>query len=152
MQNRIATGLTSDIRQICAISLVLRSWRSCARPIWNPLFASNLYKLHTTWTSLPTLYKFTVSCRSKSVYKLSYGEPHQCLNLTTTFVNTKIKPPAQGQIIIRDDALPGFGLRVTPQRPCPTSARVELPEKFRRVTIGRHGKPGRPELRASRHG
>src|SRR5258705_13949975 len=60
--------------------------------------------------------------------------------LTTNYVETKIQTPEQGYIIIRDDELQGFGLRVTATSKS-YICECRVAGKVRRVTIGRHGKP-----------
>ena len=60
--------------------------------------------------------------------------------LTTTFVETKIHAPEQGYIIIRDDELQGFGMRVTATSKS-YICECRVAGKVRRVTIGRHGRP-----------
>ena len=64
--------------------------------------------------------------------------------LTTNYVETKIQAPEQGYIIIRDDELQGFGMRVTATSKS-YIAECRVAGKVRRVTIGRHGKPWTPE-------
>lgn len=64
--------------------------------------------------------------------------------LTLNFINKKIARPEQGQIIIRDDSLKGFGLRITPKS-ISYICECRVAGKFRRVTIGRHGQPWTPE-------
>ena len=64
--------------------------------------------------------------------------------LTMNFIETKIERPAQGQVIIRDDELKGFGLRVTPGS-ISYICECRVAGKFRRVTIGKHGLPWTPE-------
>jgi integrase len=60
------------------------------------------------------------------------------------YVETKIVAPAQGQLIIRDDELQGFGLRITPGS-MSYICECRVAGKVRRVTIGKHGKPWTPE-------
>ena len=64
--------------------------------------------------------------------------------LTMNFIETKIERPAQGQVIIRDDELKGFGLRVTPGL-ISYICECRVAGKVRRVTIGKHGLPWTPE-------
>jgi hypothetical protein len=57
--------------------------------------------------------------------------------LTKKFVNS-VPFPERGQIILRDDSLPGFGLRVTPgSKTYVVEGRVN--GVARRLTLGRHG-------------
>jgi integrase len=58
--------------------------------------------------------------------------------LTVNFINTKVTAPPSGQVIYRDDALPGFALRVTPGS-MSYIAECRVNGNVRRVTIGRHG-------------
>jgi hypothetical protein len=64
--------------------------------------------------------------------------------LTMNFVETKIQAPEHGQIIIRDDDLAGFGLRVT-KGSMSHIAECRVAGKVRRVTIGKHGQPWTPD-------
>lgn len=58
--------------------------------------------------------------------------------LTAKFIENEVQFPAQGQVILRDDDLKGFGLRVSPN--C-ISYIVEcrVDGKVKRTTLGRHG-------------
>jgi integrase len=64
--------------------------------------------------------------------------------LTINFIETKITLPTKGQVIIRDDEVQGFALRLTPGA-ISYIAECRVNGKNRRVTIGRHGKPWTPE-------
>lgn len=64
--------------------------------------------------------------------------------ITNSLIESKIELPSKGQIIIRDDALQGFAIRLTPGG-VSYICECRVAGKFRRVTIGRHGKPWTPE-------
>ncbi|MCC7531180.1 MAG: DUF4102 domain-containing protein, partial [Candidatus Melainabacteria bacterium] len=55
--------------------------------------------------------------------------------LTKLFISS-IKPPEKGQVIYRDSALPGLGLRVTPKS-MSYIAEGRVNGSFRRVTLGK---------------
>src|SRR5699024_11501510 len=61
------------------------------------------------------------------------------MKLTNTAIKG-IKPPSKGYELRWDDALPGFGLRVTHTGVMSYIVEARVNGKTRRVTIGRHGK------------
>lgn len=68
--------------------------------------------------------------------------------LTAEFIESTVKYPASGQVIIRDDETVGFGLRVT--KHCMSFVvDCRTDSKFKRVTIGRYGEIT-PEVARSR--
>ena len=58
--------------------------------------------------------------------------------LSRRFVENEIEYPVKGQVIYRDDKLPGFALRVT--RGCKSYiVECRVNGANRRITIGKHG-------------
>ena len=63
--------------------------------------------------------------------------------ITAKFIESEVQCPSTGQLIIRDDELKGFGLRVT--RTCMSFiAEHRINGRVRRVTLGKYG-PMMPE-------
>jgi hypothetical protein len=66
-------------------------------------------------------------------------EDFQMSKISAKFIETELRSPATGQLIIRDDELKGFGIRVTKNR-VSFIAECRVNGQVRRVTLGKYGK------------
>ncbi len=147
----VAIKDSSDFYRIAGIHCPISRRRQSCKRIMGIDFRSNVYTastfrrcLHAS-TSVYTAYTRILSTCLHS------SEDRTMPKLTMNYVETKIERPAQGQLIIRDDELQGFGLRVTTGS-LSYICECRVAGKVRRVTIGKHGKPWCDEpLRSAKH-